>query len=117
MLDGGDESSMNRFPRHRFDCLFTVVRGRGILGSSDARSCIYRPSRAARMACEGRHAAWAGSTCCGAGWICRKPNTLGLRRVPYVALCKTLPDAHLQRIALILTRMHTHQRPLTQGGK
>src|SRR5215208_2678062 len=34
MLDDGDELRMNRSPRHRPDCLFTLVRRRGILGSS-----------------------------------------------------------------------------------
>jgi hypothetical protein len=36
------------------------VRGIGILGSSDAGSCIYYPLRAARMASEGLRAAWEG---------------------------------------------------------
>jgi hypothetical protein len=37
--------------------LFTVVRGIGILGSSDAGSCIDRPLRGARIASKGLHAA------------------------------------------------------------
>ena len=45
--------------------LFTGVRGRGILRSPFAGSCIECPPRVARMASEATHATWEGSTCCG----------------------------------------------------
>ena len=40
-----------------FLSLFTEVRGRGILRSSDARSCIDPPLRGARIASKAFHAA------------------------------------------------------------
>src|SRR5215204_4569986 len=43
--------------------LFTRVRGRGILRSPDAGSCIEPPSRATRMASGGCHAACAEASC------------------------------------------------------
>src|SRR5918994_2017670 len=57
-----------------FSSLFTGLRGRGILRSSDARSCIDPPLRGARMASKAFHAAWRRSTYCGVGWICRETN-------------------------------------------
>ena len=45
--------------------LFTGVRGRGILRSSFAGSCIERPLRGARMASEATPATEEGTTCCG----------------------------------------------------
>jgi hypothetical protein len=46
--------------------LFTEVRGRGILRSSLAGSCIDLPLRGARMASAVRYAACRSSTYCGA---------------------------------------------------
>src|SRR5215208_4817576 len=51
--------------------LFTRVRRRRILGSSDAGSCIDRPLRSVRMASEASHVMRNTPTCCGVGWICR----------------------------------------------
>src|SRR5215212_3717082 len=48
-----------------FLALFSGVRGRGILRSSDAGSCIDRPLRGPRMASKVAHGAWWGTTCCG----------------------------------------------------
>src|SRR5215218_10717680 len=44
-------------------CYFPNSFGRGILGSSFARSCIERPPRAATMASEATDAAWEGTAC------------------------------------------------------
>src|SRR5215208_3939484 len=54
--------------------LFTVVRGIGILGSSDAGSCIDPSPRGARMASKALHAAWRRSTSCGVGCTCTEMN-------------------------------------------
>src|SRR5215217_975405 len=45
---------------------FQTVSGRGILRSSFAGSCIECPPRGERMPSEATHAAWEGSTYCGA---------------------------------------------------
>jgi hypothetical protein len=47
--------------------LFTGVRGRLILGSSDAGSCIDPPSGGAESRSEALHASWATTTPSGAG--------------------------------------------------
>jgi hypothetical protein len=44
---------------------------RGILRSSDSRSCIDSPLRAAWMASADRHVAWVRSTFCGVGCLCK----------------------------------------------
>src|SRR5215204_6716836 len=46
--------------------LFTEVRGRGILGSSDSGSCIDLAPRGARIASGATYVAWEGTTYCGA---------------------------------------------------
>src|SRR5215216_3349339 len=50
---------------HLYGGLFTGVRGRGILGSSDARTYIGLHPRAARVATLTPHATSVRTTCCG----------------------------------------------------
>ena len=73
--------------------LFTQVRGRGILRSSFAGSCIDPPLRGARMASKALHAAWRRSTSCGGGWICREMNAPARAITLAAVLCTFLTHA------------------------
>ena len=61
-----DEPSMISKVSRRLEALFTEVRGRGILRTSIAESCIERPPRGESMPSEATHAAWEGTIYCGA---------------------------------------------------
>ncbi len=54
------------------------MRGRGILRTSLAGSCIDPSLRATRMDSKALHAAWRRSPSCGLGWICREMTALVL---------------------------------------
>jgi hypothetical protein len=84
-------------PRSFFMPLFTlVVRGRGILRSPFAGSCIDRPPRGVRMASKALHAAWRRSTSCGVGWICSETNAPAMVITLTAVLCTFLPYARLE---------------------
>src|SRR5215207_3493458 len=64
--------------------LFTRVRGRGILRSPFAGSCIDRPPGGVRMASKALHAVRRrSSTSCGVGWTCRETNARALSLTPW----------------------------------
>src|SRR5215217_8356209 len=64
--------------------LFTRVRGRVILRSPFAGSCIDRPPGGVRMASKALHAVRRrSSTSCGVGWTCRETNARALSLTPW----------------------------------
>jgi hypothetical protein len=70
------------------------VRGRGILRSSDAGSCIDPPLRGVRITSKALHAAWLRSfSSCGVGWICRETNDRPIAITLAAVLFTPLPHA------------------------
>ena len=74
------------------DGLFTEVPSIGVLGSSDAGTCIKRPPAPRRCRLSARSGQGKGSTCCGAESLCtalHAPllallNQAALRKVPHL---------------------------------
>jgi hypothetical protein len=87
--------SRSRFwePSASDNALFTGVRGRGILRTSFAGSCIDRPPRSVRMASKALHASWRRTTSCDVGWICSQTNDSAIAITLATVLCTPLPHA------------------------
>jgi hypothetical protein len=69
------------------------VRGRGVLRSSLAGSCIDHLLRDARMVSKALHAAWLRSASCDVGWRCRETNDPAIAITLAAVLCTPLPHA------------------------